>query len=44
VRRPELARPCSGLADDSEELPVLVEHRDARDQIGIVDVRMALAT
>ena len=42
VRRPELAGPCSGLADDSEKLPVLVEHRDAPDQIGIGHVRMAL--
>ena len=42
VRRPELARPGSRLADGSEELPVLVEHRDAPDQIRSGHVGMAL--
>ena len=42
VRRPELARSCSGLADDPEKLPVPVEHRDAPDQIGSRHVGVAL--
>ena len=42
VRRPELARPRSRLADGPEELPVPVEHRDASDEIRVLDVRMTL--
>ena len=42
VRRPEFARPRAGAADDPEEIPRAVEYRNAPDQIGIRDVRVAL--
>src|SRR5207249_2407648 len=41
VRRPELARPASGLANGSAELPVPIEDGDSSYQIGIADVRVA---
>src|SRR5262249_41124752 len=40
--RPELARARSGLADNPQELAVAVEHRNAPDEIRILDVHMAL--
>jgi hypothetical protein len=42
VRRSELARTRSGLADDPQELPIPVEHRDAPDKIRVLDIRMTL--
>src|SRR5436309_16108867 len=43
VRRTELAGTGAGLADDAQELAVLVEDRDAADEIRIGDVGVALA-
>ncbi len=42
VRRPELARPHSGLADGPEKSTGPVEHRDAPDKVRILHVGMTL--
>src|SRR5438874_12920524 len=42
MRRAELAWAGAGLADGAQELAVLVEHRDAADEIGVLDIGVAL--
>src|SRR5258708_2569579 len=38
VRRAELARPCSGLADGPQKFAGPVEHRNAPDKIRVLDI------
>src|SRR5215510_6041401 len=42
MRRAELARAGAGLADGAQKLAVAIEHRDAPDEIGVLDIGVAL--